>query len=158
MDASYFSVWLSNRYIYHCPHKCWRTLAPSGLLNKTFVLFSFLKKYIFTHLKGTWQTTLAHLPQSNLNQRWWESGYEEGRTQSREVAFDWWMEKGHQQDVCADLAPADAHVDVYADASYDGVIKCDNRSGWMKTIHVIIWFFFLFLIRLNSCSNTHMLN
>lgn len=75
--------------------------------------------FFFTHLKGTWQTTLAHLPQSNLKQRWWENGYREVRTQSREAAFDWWMEKGHQQDVSVDLVPADADLDVYAEASRD---------------------------------------
>lgn len=72
MDASYFRVWQSNRYIYHCPHSCRGTLTPSELLKNTFVPFSIF--FFSTRLKGTWQTTLAHLPESNLNQRLGESG------------------------------------------------------------------------------------
>lgn len=161
MGPTYFSVRLSNRYIYHCPHTCRGTLTPSELLNKTFVPFRFQVLFFFTHLKGTWETTVAHLSQSNLNQRWWESGYSEGGTGSREVAFHWWMKKGHQQDVCADLVPADALVDACADASYDWWLNVITGEAEQRQGHYLIvcGFFFFFQsclagFKTHTCTNT----
>lgn len=58
------------------------------------------------------------------------------------------MGKGHQQNVCADLVPADAHTHVNAEASNDWVIKCDYRKGRKKGQghYFIVYYFESFLL------------